>query len=65
MHALGAVAGKTLAIFSVACFAVGLAHAQYVPSQTMVRNVDTIHVRADGQAYKTIEFLPGLTPSGL
>ncbi len=65
-HALGAIAGKTLLLFSVAFFAVGLAHAQYVPSQTVVRNVDTIHVKADGQTYKTIESMIRIdTPQGV
>ncbi len=66
MHALGAIAGKTLGLFFVACFAVGWAHAQYVPSQTVVRNVDTIHVQADGQTYKTIESMTRIdTPQGV
>ena len=66
MHALGAIVGKTIGLFSVACFAVGWAHAQYVPSQTVVRNVDTIHVQADGQTYKTIESMIRIdTPQGV
>ncbi len=69
-HALAAVAGKTLALlFAVClatCFAVSLAHAQYVPSQTVVRNVDTIHVKTDGQTYKTVESMIRIdTPQGV
>jgi len=69
-HALAAVAGKTLALFFAAClvtcFAISLAHAQYVPSQTVVRNVDTIHVKTDGQAYKTVESMIRIdTPQGV
>jgi hypothetical protein len=63
-NAIGTLSGKVILIASL--LICSLAQAQYVPSQTIVRNVDTIHVRAGGQSDKTMESMIRIdTPQGV